>query len=137
MDEDEGSGRWNGQIEAWVPRANRGEQVFSPELRPRSATFHQPQDELGYHKHSTEAEWREDVFFFFKKPSVKDSSTNLCRDFIVVSRKYNSHFTLSRYKCCNYKYDTVCVNNGSRTQVIKIQISEILGDILGMEILFN
>lgn len=46
MDEDEGSGRWNGQIEAWVPRANRGGQVFSSELRPRSATFHQ-QNELG------------------------------------------------------------------------------------------
>lgn len=63
MDEDEGSGRWNGKIEAWVPRANHGGQVFSPELRPRSATFHQLQNELGYHEHSTEAGWWEGVLF--------------------------------------------------------------------------
>lgn len=62
MDEDEGSRRWNGQIKAWVPRANRGGQVFSPELRPRSTTFHQLQDEIARLPWASNGSGREDLF---------------------------------------------------------------------------
>lgn len=63
MDEGGGSGRWNGQIEVWVPRANRGGQVFSSQLWPRSATFHQPQNELGYRPKNVQRRWP----FFFRQ----------------------------------------------------------------------